>query len=173
MSAKKGMPESHATHPNVVPLIDIIMCLIVFFMLAAKIGVSKGEDQKITIPQTIRGAKLELSGSLIVNVKKPALGGMAPDVTAMVGGAVTELKIDAGGGKNQLYETLRFLRYGEDGKPGGSGKNADNEKFKLIIRADEDLDYRFLEPVLLAAANAGVVDMAYQTKPLEVRKTAE
>ena len=36
--AKHHIPDSHSAHPNVTPLIDIIMCLIIFFMLVAKIG---------------------------------------------------------------------------------------------------------------------------------------
>jgi biopolymer transport protein ExbD len=35
------MPAAHATHPNVTPLIDIVMCLIIFYMLVAKIGVMR------------------------------------------------------------------------------------------------------------------------------------
>ena len=42
------IPDSHGNHPNVTPLIDIVMCLIIFFMLVAKIG-QDGHD---------RGAKI-------------------------------------------------------------------------------------------------------------------
>ena len=37
------MPAAHASHPNVTPLIDIVMCLIIFYMLVAKIGVNTGQ----------------------------------------------------------------------------------------------------------------------------------
>ena len=46
---KHHMPESHAAHPNVTPLIDVVMCLIIFFMLVAKIGVSTGAE-KMELP---------------------------------------------------------------------------------------------------------------------------
>ena len=43
---KAHMPDSHTAHPNVTPLIDIVMCLIIFYMLVAKIGVNLGQDQR-------------------------------------------------------------------------------------------------------------------------------
>ena len=40
---KHLMPEMKEGGVNVTPLIDIVMCLIIFFMLVAKIGVSRGD----------------------------------------------------------------------------------------------------------------------------------
>ena len=37
------MPDAHADHPNVTPLIDVVMCLFIFYMLVAKIGVNTGQ----------------------------------------------------------------------------------------------------------------------------------
>ena len=42
---KHSMPEMKEGGVNVTPLIDIVMCLIIFFMLVAKIGVTKGRRQ--------------------------------------------------------------------------------------------------------------------------------
>ena len=39
---------------NVTPLIDVVMCLIIFFMLVAKIGVDTGADQRISIPASLQ-----------------------------------------------------------------------------------------------------------------------
>src|SRR5690349_10744388 len=69
--AKHHMPESHAAHPNVTPLIDVVMCLIIFFMLVAKIGVSTGAEP-MELPETVLGMKIEqLGSSLIINVTDP------------------------------------------------------------------------------------------------------
>jgi hypothetical protein len=57
--SKRHIPESHAAHPNVTPLIDVVMVLIVFFMLVAKIGVSTGADEKIKIPASILGIDIK------------------------------------------------------------------------------------------------------------------
>src|SRR4051812_13718774 len=68
---KRHMPESHAAHPNVTPLIDVVMCLIIFFMLVAKIGVTTGAVP-MDLPQTVLGKKIEeLKGTLTLNVTDP------------------------------------------------------------------------------------------------------
>jgi biopolymer transport protein ExbD len=171
--AKHHMPESHGGHPNVTPLIDIVMVLIVFFMLVAKIGVNTGADSKIEIPASIRGAEIEdLGNTLVLNVQGG--NGDQPFVTALVpdpqtkSPVVQELKvIDPVSRRSQLQDTLKFLRFGRDMKDGGDGDNADNPKFKVIIRGEAAMEYRFLEPVLMAAAQAGIKEVAYNTKKVE------
>ncbi len=148
---KRHMPDSHTSHPNVTPLIDIVMCLIIFFMLVAKIGVNTGADNKITIPATIKGAEIkDMGNTLTLNVQSGPLD--QPLVTALVKGDVRELKVvDSTTGVRQLMAELSNLR-----------KN--NADLKVIIRGEEDMDYRFLEPVLLACAEAKVKEVSFNTR---------
>src|SRR5215216_1476559 len=68
MRSKHAMPEMKEGSVNVTPLIDVVMCLIIFFMLVAKIGVSTGAE-KMELPETVRGKKIEeLGDSLVINV---------------------------------------------------------------------------------------------------------
>lgn len=171
--ARHHMPDSHTEHPNVTPLIDVVMVLIVFFMLVAKIGVNTGADAKIVIPASIRGADIkDLGNTLVLNVQGG--NGEQPFVTALVPDPATktqtvqELKVvDPVSQRSPLQDTLKFIRYGKDMKAGGDGENADNPDFKVIIRGDAAMEYRFLEPVLMAAAQAGVKEVAYNTKKVE------
>src|SRR5215216_6101634 len=55
---KHSMPDMKEGGVNVTPLIDVVMCLIIFFMLVAKIGVSSGIDNKIDAPTTYLGVKM-------------------------------------------------------------------------------------------------------------------
>ncbi len=67
---KSAMPEMKEGGVNVTPLIDIVMCLIIFFMLVAKIGVTSGADPKIKPPSTLMGGKIEDMGNTItLNVR--------------------------------------------------------------------------------------------------------
>ena len=50
-----------------------------------------------------------------------------------------------------------------DAKPGGTGPNADNDNFKIIIRGDKDMTYKTLEPVLIACMEANVKDVNFNT----------
>lgn len=167
---RKRLPDAHSVHPNVTPLIDVVMCLVIFFMLVAKIGVTTGADPTIEVPVSGLGKQMldSLSNTLVLNVreKKPL---DEPLITALVDGSVggqpTELRtLDPATGKNQLVEVLRRLRFGRDGKPGGTGVNEDNEAFSVIIRGDKEMGYQFLEPVLIACAEAQVRNVIYQTR---------
>ena len=104
---------------------------------------------------------------LIMNVreKKPL---DEPLVTAIVDGTSSvaqEIRVvDPSSGKRPLLEVLKRLRFGKDSKTGGGGANADNDDFRVIIRGDKEMGYRFLEPVLVACAEANVNRVIYQTK---------
>jgi biopolymer transport protein ExbD len=155
---KFHIPEAHVAHPNVTPLIDIVMCLIIFFMLVAKIGVSTGAEQ-MDIPASILGTDIQdMGNTLTLNVRPGPLD--QPQVTALVkAGGVgeprsTELKLrDTSTGQNQLLNTLKMYR-------------KQNDQFKVIIRGEADMPYRFLEPVLIACADANVRNVNFNTKKI-------
>ncbi|MCS7034357.1 MAG: biopolymer transporter ExbD [Phycisphaerae bacterium] len=164
------LEQPHVSHPNVTPLIDIVMCMVIFFMMVAKIGVTTGADPTIEVPVSTLSRALQiesLSNTLVLNVreKRPL---DEPLVTALVDGASgqpQEIRVrDPASGKSPLLEVLRRLRYGRDGRPGGTGLNADNDDFRVIIRGDKEMGYRFLEPVLVACAQANVGKVIYQTR---------
>jgi biopolymer transport protein ExbD len=147
---RRGMPESHTVHPNVTPLVDIVMCLIIFYMLVAKIGVDTGADKKIDLPVSLQGNKLEdLGNTVTLNV---SAGAEQPFVTTLstTTGKTEEIKV-VEGDKRPLRSLLQVYR-------------RQNERFKVIIRGDQDLDYRFLEPVLVACNEAQVRDVNFATR---------
>lgn len=157
---KRGMPDVHNAHPNVTPLIDVVMCLIVFFMLVAKIGVNTGAEQMV-IPATVMGTDIKDMGNTLTLNVRPGIG-EEPMITALVKGEKTELKV---AGSPRLVDTLKFYRYGPSLKANVAG---DNPNFSVIVRAEEDLQYRFLEPVLMAAAEANVKNVSFNTRKMTV-----
>ena len=161
---KRGMPDNHVAHPNVTPLIDIVMCLIIFFMLVAKIGVDTGADAAIVIPTSFQGLEIQdMGNTLTLNVRPGATD--QPLVSALVGGTHAELKlIDPITGHKPLLATLKNFRFGKDLKPGGVREFADNPEFKVIIRGDESMGYQFLEPVLITCAEARVKNVNFNTR---------
>ena len=158
---KRGMPENHVAHPNVTPLIDIVMCLIIFFMLVAKIGVDTGADRKLRIPATIQGQEIkDMGNTLTLNVREGPLD--EPSITALVRGELRELKlVDPTNGVRQLLVELQRLRLGNDMK---EGTKDDNPEFKVIVRGEEEMAYRFIEPVLRTCADARVNNVNYNTR---------
>jgi len=71
MSSKHSMPEMKEGGVNVTPLIDVVMCLIIFFMLVAKIGVSTGA-KPMALPATLIGKKLDqIPDTIVLSVFDP------------------------------------------------------------------------------------------------------
>src|SRR3954471_15517072 len=130
---RHSMPEIKEGGVNVTPLIDIVMCLIIFFMLVAKIGVTDGSDKTILPPETLLGVQIkDIGNTMILNVHEvPAQGQKdtpEPLVTALLDQKDTapkEIKITQGNDK-PLERVLK-----------ASKKN--NKEFKIIILADQNL----------------------------------
>lgn len=156
--ARRHIPESHTSHPNVTPLIDIMMCLIIFFMVVAKIGVTTGAE-KMDIPSTVLGTNIkDMGNTLTLNVRSGILD--EPLVTALVKGDIrpTELKLhDPATGQNQLLNTLKLYK-------------SQNPQFKVIVRGEADMAYRFLQPVLTTCAEANVRNVDFNTKKVFSKK---
>jgi biopolymer transport protein ExbD len=152
------MPEMKEGGVNVTPLIDIVMVLIIFFMLVAKIGVTTGADMTIDPPETILGVSLkDLGNTLTLNVRGgPRLE--APIVTALVEEGAREPRevpvVERRGTTvdRPLERVLTAFR-------------ETNPNAKLIILGEKDLQYHLLEQVLISAANAKITSVNFQTRP--------
>jgi hypothetical protein len=77
-----------------------------------------------------------------------------PTITCLLGGKRQELKVRTtidGKEETPLFDVLKRFKDGDSQR--GIEPNPD---FKIIIRADQDTEYRFLEPVLAECTRAGV-----------------
>jgi biopolymer transport protein ExbD len=152
------MPSIRQASVNVTPLIDIVMCMIVFFMLVAKIGVDTGGDRDVVVPASFLGVDLkDLGNTLTLNVRNGAgvVGGEAqPLITWLQHGTQQELQIRSEAEGRTVYPLYETLKRFKDGDP-ATGLRA-NPNFKVIIRADANTEYQFLQPVLAECTRAGV-----------------
>jgi biopolymer transport protein ExbD len=155
---KKGMPAAHGSEVNVTPLIDVIMCLIIFFMLVAKIGVDQGAKE-MELAHTILGRKIDdMGNTLILNVLPfgASVNKDAPitdiQVSALVDDVDRDIPISTPDGKFPLREVLLKM------------KARYKEEFKVIIRADKDLPFTQVQRVLVECANAGASKLRFATK---------
>jgi biopolymer transport protein ExbD len=155
---KKGMPPAHGSEVNVTPLIDVIMCLIIFFMLVAKIGVNQGAKE-MDLAYTTLGKKIDdMGNTLILNVLPlgTQLSKDAPitdiQVTALVDDVDREIPITTPDGKFPLREVLLKM------------KARYKEEFKVIIRADANLPFTQVQRILVECANAGASKLQFATK---------
>jgi biopolymer transport protein ExbD len=164
MAKGHKMPAAHGNEVNVTPLIDVIMCLIIFFMLVTKIGVSTGA-KPMMLPESYLGKKIDNMGTAITlnlipigDLKEIEADRAEPtgvQVTALVDGFDRELPLQTGAGVSMtrpLRETLVAMKkhYGDE--------------LQVIIRADAKLTYQMIEPVLVECAKAGASNVNFNTK---------
>jgi biopolymer transport protein ExbD len=149
---RHSMPEMKEAGVNVTPLIDVVMCLIIFFLLATKIGVNDGGDKSIEIPVSQWGVELKDKGNMLtLNVRERTDEG-DPLVTGLVDGAhgkPIEVQLQQGNHR-PLLEILKRLR-------------KDNDKFGVIIRGEKEMSYQALVPVLTTCMEANVKNVDLNT----------
>jgi biopolymer transport protein ExbD len=170
------MPEMKEGGVNVTPLIDIVMCLIIFFMLVAKIGITSGADASIKPPATLLGTKIEdMGNTFTLNVRDWAkvhqeevdaatkLGTTPPapptpfelqhprvEALLETGKPAKALAVITPQGDRELKRVLvELVKH--------------NPKLRVIIRADQDIRYELLQQILMACAEAKVKDFNFET----------
>ena len=134
---------------NVTPLIDIVMCLIIFFMLIAKIGVTSGALAMPDLVKSTLGVTTEsLGNSLTLNVL-PDTNHVDAKISVLVPGQ-SENKILE---HKELVDLMHYLN-----------KNDPTHTFKVIIRAEAYIPYSMIQMALIATAEAGVGNIDFNTQ---------
>lgn len=165
---RHGMPASRGSEVNVTPLIDVVMCLIIFFMLVAKIGITTGA-KPMDLPYSYLERKItDMGPTMTLNVlplgdlervKHPQPGDRPTlpteaQVTALVDGVDRDLPIRTDAGGVVRYPLREALK---------QGAARYKDQFKVIIRADADLPFNLVEPVLAECSAAGAQSVNYTT----------
>jgi biopolymer transport protein ExbD len=154
---KHSMPDMKEGGVNVTPLIDVVMCLIIFFILVAKIGVSTGIDNKVDAPTTYLGVKIDdLSNALALNVYERK-GFPEPEIRVdLKGEHEKQLRLQDNKADGTVVHPLREVLQ--------ALKKDRGDKFKVIVNAAKDTHYAQIQLVLQACAEAGVVNVNFATK---------
>ena len=136
---------------NITSLSDVMLSLLIFFMLVSKKGVKTGADKEIKLPDAMQGVEIaDFGNTQTLNVYEGLSGDTTVTTLNPATGKQVTLPITEASGKRPLQEFLVALR-------------KQNPNLKIIIRADGDLETRFLEPVLLTVASAKVGEINYAT----------
>jgi biopolymer transport protein ExbD len=153
--ARKGMEPMHDEHVNVTPLIDVIMCLIIFFLVVGRLV--KDEMVDMVIPRAQLGQEMDDQQNRltinIVPVLKDKDGneippGHRPPPTVLVRGRPVITTTD---GWTELTKALR-------------AEKAENPDLKVVLRADQDQTYEWIAPALVACAQANIKNVNFSTK---------
>jgi biopolymer transport protein ExbD len=132
----------HSDHINVTPLIDVIMCLIIFFLLCGQFA--KDEAKAVALPFAQLGQEVDKQGQLLVNVVSAADPKGAPEIYV--------------GANRVTLETLSAFF---------SDERTRNAQLNVMIRADMNVQYEHISPVLVACAQANITSVNFSTRRKE------
>lgn len=135
---RKGLAPMPSDHINVTPLIDVIMCLIIFFLLCGKFAKDEA-NAKVKLPEAQLGQQmLDQQGRLVINVVPSEKPGGKPEILLRAKPVRAE-------------ELARFLAQERKATP----------ELKVIIRADKEVTYNYISPVMVSCAEANIESVDY------------
>lgn len=146
------------THPdhafeaiNVTPLIDVVMCLIVFFLLVGKLATDR--SQALRLPESAHGEVEKAADILVVTVRGTPTPSSSPDAWPSL---VPEVLVD----DRRLGSPVALEAWVRT-------RLAERPLSVLQLRAQRDLSYGAVQPVLAACARAGAgtVRLALERAP--------
>lgn len=141
---------------NLAPMVDVMMCLIIFFMLASTL-VSAENLKEIKIPWAVAAQEIEkkeMGNRVVINIRPDADGGPSDFVVA----APTTLKdgtFDIAQRELKPDEVAEFLK----GQAAKAGEHLD--ELRCIIRADENAKYSDVEVVLRGCGLAKIAHIVF------------
>ncbi len=145
MRHRRIKPEHGFEGVNATPLIDVVMCLIIFFLIVGKLASERGRQVKL--PETSHGQSARAADPMIVNVVRPEGPG-----AAWLAGLGKVFIVDREVPDAAVLESLVRDRLLE--RPATA----------VEIRADRDLPYGAVEPVLRACGQAGAANVRLATE---------
>lgn len=131
---------------NLAPMVDVTMCLLIFFMVATRMVEQENSQIDLPIAPTAEDAeKQELGNRFVVNVRSDGTPGV--DHVAYL---VQETEIPL----SEVFTRLRAERQ----------RDAD---VNCVIRADRGLPYKYVQAVMACCARADVRKVTFSAIPRE------
>lgn len=136
---------------NLAPMVDVMMCLIIFFLLASKLVAV--ENDPIRLPWAVAAQELdptELGQRVTITVRPAAGGGDGAEyvVADWDGQQVVRRALQP-----EEVEGLLAARAARAGREG--------TKLRCVIRADEQVMYKHVEVVLRGCGRAKIADVVF------------
>lgn len=122
-----------AAHVNVTPLIDVVMCLIIFYLMVGHLAA--GRSSNVNLPTSTTGRPPDKAAPIVINV---AVDDRTNETVLLIG---TERVLES-----QLTKILKEM-------------SEIAPESEVQIRADRSLNYGKVAPILTACRDAGLVSV--------------
>jgi biopolymer transport protein ExbD len=117
-----GSDGGHSGGVNVTPMIDVVMCLIVFYLMVGQLAIDRRSS--IVLAETVTGVERQdladaieigvlMEGGLTLNgeaIEADRIGGEVTGMLARDGGAVVRIRADEDAGFGAVRPVLRALQ---------------------------------------------------------------
>jgi len=146
---------------NVTPLIDVVMCLIIFFLIVGKLA---SDASAVRLPGSAVGRVPGEDGGrrpLVISMALASAPGATPPVSW--GGVMARVFVD-GQSVSGPGELEGLLRERLGGSPAATEPGAMPAQRPVHLRADRDLPWDAVQPVLQACSKAGVLGVRLATE---------
>jgi biopolymer transport protein ExbD len=144
-------PQPTSMHLNLAPMVDVFMCLIIFFLLAAKLV--SAEHAPLSLPWAVAAREVavrELGERVTINVRRSVQRREAIEyvVVDWDGRQVVERVLPP----SELEKLLRAR---------AAAAAAQKQNLRCVIRAEQAVHYRYIETVLRACGLAKVSHVVF------------
>ncbi len=192
MSGKAKLKIEEDVSPNLVPMIDIMFLLLLFFMLSADMGQRELEEvhlpKAISVKEDKENKKKEEVERVTINVyhdpkincgeyrKGDVCRKMCDPNTLKGGHWYIGIKgadfVPAG---TDIERLVKRLKKEADMQKGTDAKNPNISERRVMIRADASSPYEFAQRVMNSCAMAGIykIEVGAAAPPIEKKKRSE
>ena len=153
MRHRRLRPEHVFEGINATPLIDVVMCLIIFFLIVGKLTSDRG--QQVKLPDSRHGESAKAADPMVIDVVKfegGETGGGGGGGAAWLAGLGRAFIID-----REVPDALSLENIVRD-------RILDRPATAIEIRADRELPFGAVEPVLRACGKAGARSVRLATE---------
>jgi biopolymer transport protein ExbD len=169
---KRGLSPMHSEHVNVTPLIDVVMCLIVFFLICGRLAKDEVVAEQLKVPVAKLGQEItEQRDRVVINIvpDMPNPQELEGDLKKLDPNKPDDLKTlmtMAGRRAPKIY--VRGHELTEAGLMDLLKSERDaNRDLKVMVRADAAQNYEFVAPVLVCCAKANIHSVNLSTTKTE------
>lgn len=127
-----------APHVNVTPMIDVVMCLIIFYLMVGHLA--SGRSSSVSLPSAGQGERVEQTAPIVLNLAPGEASGAVPEADAV---------LTIGSERVAMRDLPQRLKDLAALSPGA----------EVQIRADRRLAYGSVSPVLNACREAGLLSV--------------
>jgi len=156
-------PGAEKCEPNLTPLLDLVLQLVMFFMLCANFDQLQ-KNKKVVLPKASQATAPDrtISVQLLVELAGPPKPGESADPSLPAGRG--KWTISTGSGPQPLQgPTELFQKLQVEAKTYGVGKFADpnapankrKTKVAVILRIDENVSFKHMNEVMTEVSRAG------------------